>query len=378
MMFPLRKQRGQTQAVLLIILALVMIALFIATTLLVNAYSKLEAKLGAEWYARGVADLRASNAEQAVIDLRTALSYSREVSYRLELARALVAAGRTQEAREYLLSLWERQPGSAELNLELARVSAISQAIPAAIGYYDAAIYGAWDNAPELNRRNTRLELARFLLAHNDKRRALAVLSTLATDLPPDAQLRTDVGTLMLQAGDTNSARQLFEGALHTTRNYAPAIEGAGTAAFAANDFAAAKRYLEAYTRQHPDDQKAVSMLAIARTALEIDPLAPRLSGAQRRERVLKLYQQAQQRVSDCTAKLGTPLPPADLQDVATKLAAQANDANERTLRRDSDLIDDLFVASANAITVTSKWCAPQPPTDQAIAGLAHLHGIHP
>ena len=126
------------------------------------------------------------------------------------------------------------------------------------------------------------------------------------------------------------------------------------------------------------DDQRAASMLAIARTALEIDPLAARLSAAQRRERVLKLYQHAQERVTDCTAKLGTPLPPADLQAVAANLESHANDANDRSLRRDSDLIDDLFATSTNAITVTSKWCGAQPPTDQAIAGLAQVHGVHP
>src|SRR5690242_7659651 len=128
MNFFARIRERQGHAVLLIAFALTIIALFIITTLVVNAYARLESRLGTEWYDRGTADLSAGRAEDAVIDLRTALSYSRDVSYRLQLARALVAAGRKDEAREYLLSLWERQPGDAELNLELARVSALSQA----------------------------------------------------------------------------------------------------------------------------------------------------------------------------------------------------------------------------------------------------------
>jgi tetratricopeptide (TPR) repeat protein len=376
MKFSARKNRGQAQGIMLIVLALAMLALFILTTLVVTAFAKLETSLGNEWYQRGVNDLRGGNAEQAVIDLRSALSYSREESYRLELARALVAAGRTPEAREYLLSLWERQPGSAELNLELARVSAISQAVPAAIGYYDAAIYGAWDAAPELNRRNTRLELARFLVERKDKRRALAVLYTVASDLPPDPQIRTDVGTLLLQAGDARNARQVFEAALATTRNYVPALEGAGEAALATNDFPAAEHYLAEYLRESPDDQKAVSLLATARTALALDPLQQHINAAERRKRAIKLFNDAQQRVAQCVATLGGAFPPADLQTASTNLAAQAQKATESALRSDPDLVDDVFSASVNAVVASSKDCGPRHPMDDAINALAQLHGV--
>lgn len=377
-MFSARHQKGQAQTVLLIALAVTIVVLFVVATFVVDAYGRMQARLGTEWYDRGVSDLSAGNAERAVIDLRTALSYSREASYRLELARALIAANRVPEAREYLLSLWEHQPGSAELNLELARVSAMSQAIPAAVGYYEAAIYGAWDSNPEVSRRNTRLELARFLLLNNDKSRALPVLGTLASDLPPDAELHTEVGDLLLQAGDAVAARQQFESALHLKRNYAPAISGAGAAAYATSDFAAAQRYLESYLRENPNDATAKGMLDVARAALSVDPLRPHLSFAERRTRVLRLFHDAQQRMNDCVSKVGTPLPPPDIEAVLTKLSSQSGNATERQLRDNPDLIEDLFFTASDAMRTASKWCGVQHPTDDAIAAIAHLHGARP
>jgi hypothetical protein len=119
-------------------------------------------------------------------------------------------------------------------------------------------------------------------------------------------------------------------------------------------------------------------MLSVSRMALSLDPLAPRIGSAERRNRALRLFQDAQQRVADCATKLGTPMPPPDVQAVGTKLASQAPNANDRSLRDNPDLIEDLFSVAAGAITVTSKWCGAQHPEDDAVAALAQLHGARP
>jgi hypothetical protein len=93
---------------------------------------------------------------------------------------------------------------------------------------------------------------------------------------------------------------------------------------------------------------------------------------------VLALFHDAQQRLDDCTAKLASPLPPPDIQAAQTKLASQSTNASDRDLRRDPDLIEDLFAVSTNAISVSSKWCGAQHPTDDAIAAVAQLHGVTP
>lgn len=369
------RSRGQAQPVLLGSLALVTIALFAVTSLFVNSYERQQARLGEYWYRHGKEDVRAGRTQQAVNDLRTALSYSRDPSYRLELARALVADGRTTEAREYLLSLWERQPGNAELNLELARVSAKSNAPSAAIGYYESAIHGVWDADPDTNRRSVRFELARYLVALGDKQRAVAALFSLAAELPEDAAPHATVGLLMLQAGNAEAASNEFGTALRLSPNYAPALRGAGMAAYTLGDYRTAVHYLDNYVRQSPNDADAVSRAKIAKAVLTLDPFQPHLSAAERRRRVLSIYNQAGKRLKACTATF----PPDSLTTAMTaaeaRFTAQTGNANERTLRRDPDLLDDVFDGAYWAVTASSTACGAQHPDDDAIALIAAKRG---
>jgi tetratricopeptide (TPR) repeat protein len=369
------RARGQAQPVLLGSLALVTIALFAVTSLFVNSYERQQARLGEEWYRRGQADVRGGKTQQAVNDLRTALSYSRDPSYRLELARALVADGRTTEAREYLLSLWERQPGNAELNLELARVSAKSDAPSAAIGYYESAIHGVWDADPDTNRRGVRFELARYLVGLGDKQRAMAALFSLAAELPEEAAPHASVASLMLQAGNAEAARDEFRTALRFSPNYAAALHGAGIASYLIGDYRTAVRYLDSYLRQAPNDADAASHTKIAKAVLTLDPFQPRLSAAERRRRVLRMYQEADKRLKACRATF----PPGSLSTAMTaaeaRFTAQAGNAHDRTLRRDPDLLDNVFDAVYWATTASSTACGAQHPDDDAIALIAAGRG---
>jgi tetratricopeptide (TPR) repeat protein len=369
------RPRGEAQPVLLVSLALVTIALFAVTSLYVNSYERLQGRLGERWYRRGLADVRSGKTQEAVSDLRTALSYSRDSSYRLELARALVADGRTVEAREYLLSLWERQPGDAELNLELARVSAKSGAPSAAVGYYESAIHGVWDSDPDTNRRKVRFELARYLVARGDKQRAIAALFSLAAELPEDAAQHTSVASLMLQAGNAAAARDEFRTALRFNREYAPALRGAGFASYDLGDYRTAVRYLDSYLRSGPKDSDAESREKIAKAVLALDPFQPRLSAAERRRRVLKLYDDGRERLTACSATFPPGSLPTALMSAEARFAAQDNNASERALRRDPDLLDGVFDAAFWAITESSKACGAQHPEDDAVGLIAASRG---
>src|SRR5438067_10744976 len=63
-----------------------------------------------EWASRGTIDFAAGRAREAADDFRAAQIYARG-RYRLELARALAAAGRPLEARAELETLWSDEPG---------------------------------------------------------------------------------------------------------------------------------------------------------------------------------------------------------------------------------------------------------------------------
>jgi hypothetical protein len=134
---------------------------------------------------------------------------------------------------------------------------------------------------------------------------------------------------------------------------------------------------LTAYLREVGKDDKAQAMLVVARTALALDPLRPRISAAERRARVLRLFADAQQRIQSCAVQLGAT-PPPDIQTALTKLSAEAPNASDRALRRDPDLVEDLFSTSADALIITAKWCQARHPADDAVTAIAQLHGVRP
>src|SRR5574337_598789 len=94
---------------LLLLSFLLLIVLFIATGFLTKWFHAQEKARAEGWYSRGERELGAGQVEAALAGFRTALAYSRDNRlYRLRLAQALVAARRPEEARAYLLGLWER------------------------------------------------------------------------------------------------------------------------------------------------------------------------------------------------------------------------------------------------------------------------------
>ena len=178
--WPLRRET------FLLLIFLFMILLFVGTSFAVRSFQNLEKNLAEEWYAKGEKDLMAGHADSALTDFRNALAYSPDRPlYRLRLAQALAAAGRTHEARTYLVNLWESEPGNATVNLGLARVAAQERNVPEAIRYYHAAIYGEWDDDPVKRRVETRMELVRFLLASDQKSEARAELIALGVRSAP-------------------------------------------------------------------------------------------------------------------------------------------------------------------------------------------------
>ena len=186
--------------------------------------------------------LKSGHAGAALADFRNALAYSRDNSlYQLRLAQALVATGRVQEARTYLLSLREREPGNGPVNLELARLAVREHDIPEAVQYFHDAVYSEWDGDPAVQRRAVRLELVKFLLDSDQKAAARAELIGVAGNLPPDAKLQTQVGALLMKAGGYDDALRLFRQALAANPHSAPALAGAGECYFLTGQYAQAE-----------------------------------------------------------------------------------------------------------------------------------------
>ena len=363
---------------LLLLSVLVLIILFSVTTFSVRAYHAKEGELARQWYTSGERELRAGRAKAALEDFRSALVYAPNDSrIELQLAHALAAAGRLPEARAYLLSLWEREPGNGTVNLELARLAAHSRSAPEAVQYYHDAIYGQWDDDPAGHRRRAGLELAEFLLSVGQKAQAQAELIALIADLPGNPALETQVATLLLETGEYEHAAPLFRQALRLRPNYAPALEGAGEATFEMGNYRDARRYLARAKREGALSPQSQSRLEIATLILESDPLAPRLSGQERARRALLAFSQSMQRLSGCAAARGVSFEngpqQSDLQKTHALALALRPKVRERNLARDPDLLLKVTDMVFEIEKVTERACGEPQGVDLALLLLSRL-----
>ena len=120
--------------------------------------------------------------------------------FRLALADALQGANAPAEARRILLDARAAAPQDPEVNLALGRLEPARDATGATIGAYQAALNNLWrvDEAPR--RYQVRVELARYLLAHDQRSRALSELLIVSADMPDTAAAHAEVGGLFLEA----------------------------------------------------------------------------------------------------------------------------------------------------------------------------------
>ncbi len=364
--------------VFLLAIFLILIVLFVAATFAVKAYQAKESALAKQWYAWGERDLAAHHAEAALQDFQSALMYSRDDSHiELQLAKALAAAGHLSEARVYLLGLWEDEPGNGTFNLELARLAAESHLPSEAIQYYHNAIYGQWDDDPPRHRRQTRLELAEFLLSIGQDSQAQAELLALTSDLPRAPELQTKLATLLLKTGEYEHAAPIFRQVLRIHPDDNPALEGAGEASFDMGDYRDARRYLTHAKHEGPLSAHAQSLLETAALVLEADPLAPRLSGRERVRRALQAFAQGMKRLDECaTARSvsfenGQELP--DLQKIHSLALALQPKVQERTLARDSDLLIKVTDMAFDIEKVTDRYCGEPHGLDLALLLLSRI-----
>src|SRR5271165_509600 len=286
----------------LILSAVLLALLFAITAALARTYHSREQGLAAEWLRQGNADLQAGKANRAFEDFRNSLFYGPEnPDVQLRLAEALLADGRLSEARSYLLNLWDRAPGSGQVNLDLARASMKTGDVDQAVRYFHGAIFGSWEKEPAIQRRKVRLELCEFLLSHRMTSDAQAEIAGLAVDTPAeDGALREENGRLFSRAGDPGKALAEFEAALHGNPRQGQWLAEAGQAAFDAGDFLKAETYFSRADRENPSDEIHTSLLLV-RDVLSNDPYMPGLSDEEQASRTLRDFKQGLERLRNCT-----------------------------------------------------------------------------
>ncbi len=376
------------EAVLLTALV-ALVGMFAVTKVAVNFYSTRRAHLGRMWFNRGVQALKASQANLAIEDLRTSLSYDPDSSEcQFRLAQALAAANRLDEAESYFKALLNSPPdngqtnskallissaGSGEINLELARLEARKDDSDA-VNYYNNAIYGVWYSAggvsPLERRWQARMELTHYWLSQHNIPQAQSELLALAANVPPgDYARRTEVAQLQLQAQAPRPALAQFQQALREKLRYPPALEGAGSAEIAIENYRDAIPYLQDAALLDPKNAQARKQLALAELVVASDPFTFGLGERERADRAISALRQAQAALSGCATQRGVSLQAKPAQGVLQQTwswGQQMLPLTRRLSRNPRNVLEVMKFASTAEDLVASE-CGPLQGKDQAL-----------
>jgi len=340
-------------------LMLAAVGLFFLTRAVAASNRHMSVEDAAEWYSRGERALEGGRMDEAIDALRRANVRNRSnLVYQLALARALARNHDDEAARAMLLTIRDSDPENAEINLELARLAADRHDVTETLRFYHNALYAPWPADAADQRRDVRLELIRFLLAHRQAPRAVSELMAVAADLPDRRDAHTVVGELFAQAGDDAQALAQFQRALRASPNDAAALAGAGKAAFRLRQYALARTYL----RRAPG--AADDLLQTTQFVLADDPLAARIGAPERRRRLADDVEYARQRLADCAGS-------AALQDEARALA----DRLKGHAPIDQDVVEngvDLVARIGRSVVDT---CPAPAPRDRALVLIGREHG---
>lgn len=303
-----RRQLILRDAFSLLTLFLITAVIFVLTLLLFRSFTNHRQELGARWKARGEAAMRAGQPAVAIDDLRSALAYVPNRDTEIELASALAAAGKTQEASVYFTTLWESAPGDGTINLQLARLAAKEGNESQAILHYQSALDGTWQGNGYDRRRQVRLEMARYLISRRELNAARTQLLIAAGNAPDDPAIKLEIAGLLEQAAAPQDALGIYRALAARHDPPVAALEGVGRTAFALGMYRLAGDSLNRALNSPlaaglPDNQKSADreLLDTSHHVLDLYPgfnLAPR----SRAERVLSIRKIAHERLTSCTA----------------------------------------------------------------------------
>lgn len=359
------------EIVVLGVLTSLTIATFFLTRAAASANREMQGRDAAAWFERAQRPPD-GDAGAAVTALRRAVANDPDNQrYRLALAGALFAGGQVDEARRLLQALREVSPEDASVNLQLARLEAPRAPIESR-RYYQSALAALWRPEEREHRRRVRIELVEFLLAHDERARALSELLVMAANLPdsPDAHLQA--AGMFLRAGDPQRALTHFTRVLRDEPRAAAALAGAGAAAFDLGDYTRARRYLASAP---PGDPRAATLLELTDLVLASDPLAPRLRASERRRRVTVALDQAGRTLQVCLA--AAPAAVSDLQILQAEAAAFTARSAAAARRAPGDIVEDGLELAYRIESAVDDHCRQMAvPLDRAILLIGRRRGI--
>jgi tetratricopeptide (TPR) repeat protein len=354
------------ETVRLVVLTAIAGAVFLGTRLLAERAEQQELEDAQRWHQRGVELLPSSPERAAVAFRRAVIRHRGERRYVLALAEALAGAGTPDAAVRALQGLREFSPEDAEVNLALARLYRNQEEFGQALRFYHHAIY-APDSTPE-RAREVRLELVHMLLDAGDSTRAESELIALTIDLPDAPDVRVALARLFERAGSHTRAAAQYQRVLKAAPRNLGALEGAVRTAFTLGN------YREVLGYRLPDEaaDNVRELGTIAREIVARDPLAARLSAAERRRRLLGNILYLEQRWVACgdAAKRERP------QDFPAELVALRTTVRPASIGRDVEALEQAVAAIDGLRSQIEKRCHVRTATDHALEIIARSHGV--
>ncbi|MGH9733635.1 MAG: tetratricopeptide repeat protein [Candidatus Acidiferrales bacterium] len=349
-----RAESGYSREIVLLSCIGVLLLMVAATAFVTRMYHKKVHVLADQWFARGEADFHSGNALEAAKDYRNALVYSEaNTAFQFHLAQALSAANRPdtdEEAQSYLLNLLAESPGSGEINLELAHISArrkTKAAIQDTQRYYFGAIYGVWQGDPLTLRWDARRELCEYLLAHAMTSQAQPQTIALAQDVPQtDLARQKQAAALLMRAGLPDRALREYRLILTSHRRDPDTLTGAGLSAFQLGQYALAVQTLDALPRPRRSQPEVASALAESR---EVEALSPFLNGLSQRERAhraVEAVSRANVLLQNCSQHVAPALPAGS----SSTASAQPKAAPQKSTSANASAAATASVTTANPL----------------------------
>lgn len=363
------------EPLVIFVLSAVAIVCFFLVSALSGVYKHELDDHGTAWFNRGQDDLHAGQLARAVADFQAALTYSRDnYQYELSLAQALASLNRTEEARTYLVSLWQRQPENGSVNLELARIYAGKGDVTQALRYYHNAIYAVWSGDAEPQQLSVRLELVKFLLARKAFNQAESELIAAGRSIPDNPALQMEIGDLFMKVPDYERALALYRQALKLKPHNQSALARAGRAAFELGQYRLADRYLAAAVSAKPNDIESLDMLRMARTIPKMDPYNF-LSTAERDRTVVTDFNTAGARLNACINSASkNAATDSSLQSLNEQWTEMKTRLNVRSLRQHPEWTDSAMDLVFNIERQTANVCGTPTGDDLMLLLIAKRH----
>jgi tetratricopeptide (TPR) repeat protein len=204
------------------------------------------------------------------------------------------------------LNLHEATPGDGSINLQLARLARRRGDDAEAGNYYRAAIYGSWEGDAVIRRRQTRLELADFLIQQHQLAEARNELFTVAGNSGSDVPLNLEVASKLEAAGFPQDALTFYRKAAAADPEARLPLELAGTAAYNLGEYAEAERLLNRALIERPapghtpEQQQRLEALAGDARRIQQLNLTRDQPATERADHLLAASKIAQARLQSC------------------------------------------------------------------------------